>query len=126
MIVINHFNIKIPSATHAHQVPLGFFDGAQVIFCTQPSVARGGYTLSAAHNPRGAHPSFSANANPHAVLGRLSSFFHPSHTSADGPTKFQQHPWRSIFTRSPRIIEVPTVQDRKVFFLLVHFPSLVQ
>ncbi|KAG2069921.1 hypothetical protein BDR04DRAFT_1231963, partial [Suillus decipiens] len=49
--------------------------------------------------------------------------FHRSYSNADGPTEFQQRPWRSTFCRSPRMIEVAMYRTARYLFLLVRFPS---
>jgi len=87
--------------------PVDFLDG------TQSSTPRGAHTLSPAHSPRSPRPSLSAI--PRALLERLSSFFHHSHSDVDGQTELRQCPRRSIFSRGPRIVEIATVRDRNVF-----------
>ncbi|KAG2060533.1 WD40 repeat-like protein [Suillus hirtellus] len=93
----------------ARRIPPGFFDG------TQSSTARGTHTLSPAHNPRSPRPPLSAI--PRALLERLLSSFHHSHSDADGATELQQRPRRSIFSRGPPIVEVATVPDKKTLFV---------
>jgi WD40 repeat protein len=87
----------------ARRIPQHFFDGVQ------------NGVQSAA---RGTHPSSLA---PHSrstrapLLERWSSFFRHSHPDTDGAMELQQRSRWSVFShRGPRIVEVPTVQDRKV------------
>lgn len=87
----------------------GFFDSAQSF------EGRGTHTLSPTHGPRSISPSFSAS--PRELLERLLSFFHHSHSNAGGGTELQQRQSRSIFSRSPRIVEVAAVQDRKALYV---------
>ncbi|KAG1825345.1 WD40-repeat-containing domain protein [Suillus variegatus] len=112
--VLTQKSLKDTDATRrppiqARRIPPGFFED------TQSSTVRGTHTLSPVHNPRSSRPSLSAI--PRAVLARLSSFFHPSHPSADRETELRERPRRSIFSHGPRIVEVATVQDRKALYV---------
>ncbi|KAG2343289.1 WD40 repeat-like protein [Suillus weaverae] len=93
----------------ARRIPAGFFNGVQNGI--QSSATHGTYSRSPANHPRRALAPSSANV--HALLERLSSFFHHSRSNADGGYELQQRPSRSIFSRGPPIVEVAAVQDRK-------------
>ncbi|KAG2034616.1 hypothetical protein BDR03DRAFT_1013231 [Suillus americanus] len=84
------------------KIPQGFFDGVQ----------------NGAQYPS----SFYFTATPSQYLGilleRFSSLFCHSHPNINGAIELQRRPTRSIFShRDPRIVEVPTVQDRKTLFV---------
>ncbi|KAG1762784.1 hypothetical protein EDD22DRAFT_1026131 [Suillus occidentalis] len=90
----------------ARRISPGFFDGVQ-----NSSQSSTTHTRSSAYHPRRtlAPPS----ADLHALLNRISSFFHHSRSDTDAATELQQRPARSIFSRGPRVVEVAAVQDRK-------------
>jgi hypothetical protein len=82
---------------------------------SQSSTAHPTHTRSSTYHPRRALTPSSADL--HALLNRISSFFHHSRSNTDAAIELQQYP-----ARGPRIVEVATVQDRKVC-LLVRFQS---
>ncbi|KAG1900903.1 uncharacterized protein F5891DRAFT_272802 [Suillus fuscotomentosus] len=95
------------------RIPPAFFDGVH-----------NGAQSSAAHGTHHCSPARSTRA---PLLERLSSLFHHSHWNTDGATELQRRPRRSIFSRGPRIVDVATVQDRKVFhtFICNHTGSII-
>lgn len=117
LLSIPHFpvqkSLKDSDATgrppiQACRIPPGFFDSAQF-----PDTS----TLSPVHNPRRLSVHQSLSTNPPRLLESLLSFFHRSHSNADGETELQQRPSRSTFSHGPRIVEVATVQDRKALYV---------
>ncbi|KAG2038632.1 WD40-repeat-containing domain protein [Suillus americanus] len=95
----------------ARRIPPAFFDGVQ----------NGAHSTTA----RSTHRS-PAN-NPHASLfGRFSSLFRHSQRNIDDTTELRQRPWRSIFFRGPRIVQVPLVKDREVIFTAPPPPGQTQ
>ncbi|KAG2033213.1 hypothetical protein BDR03DRAFT_967968 [Suillus americanus] len=93
--------------TQARRIPQDFFDGVQ--HGTQSSAARGTHSHSPAQHLRSTFAS---------LLDRLSSLFRQSHSDTDGVLELQQRSRWSIFShRGPRIVEAPTVQDRKALFV---------
>ncbi|KAG1759853.1 WD40-repeat-containing domain protein [Suillus occidentalis] len=94
----------------ARRIPPGFFDGVQN--SSQSSTAHATHTHSSAYHPRRALAPSSADL--HALLNRISSFFHHSRSDTDAATELQQRPTRPIFSRGPRVVEVAAVQDRKL------------
>ncbi|KAG1874848.1 hypothetical protein F4604DRAFT_2008768 [Suillus subluteus] len=87
----------------ARRVPQGFFLTAYKM----SSAARGSHPRSPAEYPR-------STRTPLPLAERLSLLFRQPHSDTDGTIELQRRPRRSIFShRDPRIVEVPTVQDRK-------------
>ncbi|KAG1874839.1 hypothetical protein F4604DRAFT_721964 [Suillus subluteus] len=90
----------------ARRMPPNFFDGVQN--GAQSSAARSTHPRYPAQHPRNTHA---------ALLERLWSIFRQSHTDSDGAIE-RQRSRLSIFShRGPRIVEVPTVQDRKALYV---------
>ncbi|KAG1758391.1 hypothetical protein EDD22DRAFT_910668 [Suillus occidentalis] len=90
----------------ARRIPQGFFDGVQN--GAQSSTARGTRPHSPAQHLRRTRAP---------LLERFSSLFLHSRSNTDGATQLQRLS-RSIFSHhGPRIVEVPTVQDRKALFV---------
>jgi hypothetical protein len=83
-------------------VPQGFFDGVQN--SDPPSTQR---------RRRSFVPSWELHLR--ALLARLPQPFHRSQPNADEPTELQQRPGPSTSPRrSPPIVEVPCIDDKKV------------
>ncbi|KAG1836758.1 WD40-repeat-containing domain protein [Suillus subalutaceus] len=90
----------------ARQIPQAFFDGVQN--SAQSSATRGTHPRSPAQHP---HSTLAS------LLERFSSLFRHSRFDTDGAIELQQRPTQSIFSRSPPIVEVSAVRDKKPLFV---------
>ncbi|KAG1856362.1 WD40-repeat-containing domain protein [Suillus subalutaceus] len=91
----------------ARRIPQDFFDGVQN--GTQSSAARSTHPRYPAQYPRSTRPS---------LLERWLSLFRHSRPDTDGTIELQQRSRLSIFShQGPRIVETPTVQDRKALYV---------
>ncbi|KAG1736382.1 hypothetical protein EDD22DRAFT_347573 [Suillus occidentalis] len=93
----------------AHVLPRGFFD--DTYDGIHSSTTRGVHTYSSGHRTVSLF-----SWSPRALLGRLSSQFRSSNYDAEATELHRQK--RTTFSRrSPPVVEVATVQDKKALFV---------
>ncbi|KAG0695672.1 quinon protein alcohol dehydrogenase-like superfamily [Suillus ampliporus] len=97
-----------PRLKDPRRLPPGFFDDVRT------GVHSSG-TRSVHPRPSARHRTLaSSSANPLALLGRFSTLFRRSPSDTSEAIELQRRPRSTLFSpRGPRVVEVPTVQDRR-------------